>query len=92
MYLILAKHTYYDVPLGRTVACTASIFLLRILGDTGMRRAKAGVSPLRRSLSCNMYDMYERHHFHASYTPGTTVQYKLAEKLEPTYNTSELRC
>ena len=52
LFLFIQILFIFYVPLGSTVAFSASIFLhiiSYILGNTGMRGAKAGVSPPRRS-------------------------------------------
>ena len=57
------------VPLGSTVAFSASICLYYILGSYGMRGAKTGVIPPRRSPPCTRY------HITAPFYLYTNVSY-----------------
>ena len=74
IYCFLSLHSHTRlylmcVPLGSVVAVSASICLYYILGSYGMRGAKTGVIPPRRSPPCTRY------HITAPFYLYTNVSY-----------------
>ena len=57
LFLFIPTRCIFNVPLGSTVAFSASLFFpyISYIIGTGMRGTKAGVSPPRRSPPCSLY-------------------------------------